>query len=78
MNTGGVRSSVQVTLLDVVAVLPHASVAVKILVCERKHPLLLIAPSTCVTVGMPHPSVAVADPSVASILVGLHPRSVVA
>jgi len=36
---GGVISSVQVAVLEVVAVLPQASDAVKVLVCERRHPL---------------------------------------
>ena len=49
-----------------------------VLVLVRKHPLLWSAPSTPVfTVGVPHPSVAVADPSVALMLVGLHPKLVV-
>jgi len=38
--TGGVTSNVHVAVRDVVAVLPQASVAVNVLVCERKHPLL--------------------------------------
>src|SRR5258705_355030 len=72
---GAVRSSVQVAVLDVVAVLPQISVAVNVLVCERIHPLLLIVPLLTVTVGVPQASVAVADPSAASIAaaVGLHP-----
>ena len=36
---GGVRSLVHVTVDDAVAVLPQASVAVKVLVCELEHPL---------------------------------------
>ena len=36
---GAVISSVHVVVLDVVAVFPHISVAVHVLVCERKHPL---------------------------------------
>ena len=40
MNTGGVISAVHVTVLDIVAVLPHASVAVNVLVLVLKHPLL--------------------------------------
>ena len=32
--TGGVAFDVQVTVLDAVAVLPHASVAVNVLVCD--------------------------------------------
>jgi len=38
--TGAVISSVQVAVRDVVDVLPQKSVAVNVLVCERKHPLL--------------------------------------
>jgi len=34
LMTGGVRSLVHVTVLEVVAVLPHASVAVNVLVCD--------------------------------------------
>ena len=34
---GGVTSAVQVTVRDTVAVLPQASVAVNVLVCERLH-----------------------------------------
>ena len=40
MKTGGVLSSVQVTVLDAVDVLLHASFAVNVLVCERLHPSL--------------------------------------
>src|SRR5206468_3992109 len=65
--TGAVISSVQVAVLDVVAVLPQASVAVNALVCERKHPLDCIEPSEELTVGVPQASVAVAVPSAASI-----------
>src|SRR5258705_2728093 len=72
---GAVRSSVQVAVLDVVAVLPQASVDVNVLVCDLIHPLLLIVPVLTVTIGVPQASVAVADPSAASIAadVGLHP-----
>ena len=37
---GPVTSAVHVAVLDVVAVLPQPSVAVNVLVCDRKHPLL--------------------------------------
>jgi len=40
MMVGGVTSNVHVTVRDAVAVLPQASVAVNVLVCEREHPLL--------------------------------------
>src|SRR6266496_2023741 len=74
---GAVTSTVHVAVLDAVAVLPHASVAMNVLVCEREHPLLETAPSDNVTVGVPQASVAVADPNAASIAaeVGLHPRA---
>src|SRR5678816_3919299 len=74
LSTGGVISYVQLTVLDVVDVLPHASVAVNVLVCEREQELLCTALSLKVTVGVPHPSVAVAvpsDPSTSAAL-GLH------
>jgi len=75
---GAVTSSVQVAVLDVVAVLPHMSVAVHDLICDLIHPLLLIDPVFVVTVGVPHPSVALALPNAASIAddAGLHPRGV--
>ena len=37
--TGGVTSAIHVTVRDVVDVLPQASIAVNVLVCERLHPL---------------------------------------
>ena len=66
---GGVLSTVHVTVLDVVALLPHASVAAKVRVCDLVHPLLLvvIAPSLVVSVTVPQASVAVAVPSAALI-----------
>ena len=75
--TGAVISDVQVAVCDVVDVLPQASVAVKVLVCERKHPLFMTPPVDDVTVGVPHASVAVAAPNAASIAaeVGLHPKA---
>jgi hypothetical protein len=71
---GGVVSSVQVAVLEVEEVLPHASVAVHVLVWLLAHPLLTTAPSVEVSVGVPHASVAVAVPSAALIsdAVGLH------
>jgi hypothetical protein len=73
---GGVTSTVHVAVLDVVAVLPQASVAVNVLVCEREHPLLITLPVEEVTVGVLQASDAVAEPSAASIAPddGLHPR----
>ena len=74
---GAVTSTVHVAVLDAVALLPQASVAVNVLVCERRHPLLCIAPVDEVTVAVPQASVAVAEPNAASIAaeVGLHPRA---
>jgi hypothetical protein len=40
VNTGAVLSDVQVTVREVVAVLPQPSLAVNVLVCEREQPLL--------------------------------------
>ena len=75
VTIGGVRSSVHVAVTDVVAVFPHASVAVNVLVWLRIHPLLLTAPSTEAIVAAPQPSVAVALPRAAVIAAGagLHP-----
>jgi len=36
---GGVLSCVQVAVIDAVALLPHASTAVHVLVCDLVHPL---------------------------------------
>jgi len=62
----------------VVAVLPHASVAVNVLICVRLHPDELTVPSADVIVGVLQLSVAVADPSAAFIsdAAGLHPNDV--
>jgi hypothetical protein len=72
--TGGVAAADQVIVLDVVAVLPHASVAVNVLVCDWAQ-VPLTGPSLDVTVGVPQASVAVAVPRAASIAAddGLHP-----
>ena len=56
-----------------VAVLPQASRAMNVLTCDLKHPLELMLPSVEVIVTAPQPSVAVAEPSEASILLGLQP-----
>ena len=45
VKVGGVRSTVHVTVLEIVAVLLHASRAVNVLVCERSQPVLTIPPS---------------------------------
>ena len=67
-------SCVQVTVLDAVAVLPQASVAVHVLVCDLAQ-LPVTGPSTGDSVNVPQASVAVALPSAASIVAdaGLHP-----
>ena len=71
---GGVRSSVHVTVLDIVEVLPHASLAVNVLVCERMQPVLTTEPSLCESVGVLHASLAVAPSSavVIALALGLH------
>ena len=76
VRVGAVTSKVHVAVRDVVDVLPQASVAVKVLVCEREQPLPCTLPSEEVTVGVPHASVAVAPPNAASIAddVGLQAR----
>ena len=58
-----------------VAVLPQASLAVNVLVCEALHEVVVIVPSVDVIVGVLQPSVAVAEPSAAEIAdeVGLQP-----
>ena len=60
-----------------VAVLPQASTAVNILVCEAEQEEVVIVPSVNVTVAVLHASVAVAVPSAAAIAdeVGLQPRA---
>jgi hypothetical protein len=76
VNTGAVLSSVHVTVVDAVAVLPHASRAVNTLVWEREQPLLVIGPSFEVTVGVPQASVADAAPHalLSCSAVGLQPK----
>ena len=75
MITGAVRSSVHVTVLESVAVLPQASAAINVLVCDLEQLVDVIGPSLELTVGIPHASVAVAEPSAALIAaaVGLQP-----
>jgi hypothetical protein len=66
-------------VLEVVAVLPQASLAVNVLVCDALHDVVDIAPSLDVIVVVLQPSVAVADPRAASIseTEGLQPSVVV-
>jgi uncharacterized membrane protein HdeD (DUF308 family) len=74
---GPVTSAVHVAVLAAVEVLPHASIAVNVLVCEREQILVTIAPSINVTVGIPQASVAVAVPNAPSIVAveGLQPSA---
>ena len=75
--TGGVLSSIQRAVLATVDVLPHPSLAVNVLTWSREQPVLITAPSLCVTVVAPHPSLAVAVPNAPSISAaeGLQPRN---
>src|SRR5437868_2595901 len=77
--TGGVTSKVHVTVLDEVEVLPQASVAVQIRVCDLSQPLLDAAPSFDNNIAAPQLSVAIALPRAASISaeIGLQPSVVV-
>ena len=77
--TGATMSAVHVIVLADVAVLPQASLAVHVLVCEREQPLLVILPSFEVIVGVPHASVAVAVPKAPFIspAEGLQPSVIV-
>ena len=67
MNAGVVWQVVQVTVLEVVAVLPQASIAENVLVREALHDVVDIAPSLDVIVVVVQPSVAVAEPRAAEI-----------
>lgn len=76
LKAGAVTSSIHVTVLPTEDVLPHPSVAVNLLSCDLLQPVLVIAPSVCERVGVPHASVAVAVPRAVVIAddVGLHPK----
>src|SRR4029453_5869 len=78
VNTGGVRSAIQFTVLDAVDVLPQKSLAVHVLVCVREQPSLVTLPSLEDTVGTPQASVAIAVPNAPLIspAEGLHPSDV--
>jgi hypothetical protein len=73
---GGLGALVQLTVLEAVAVLPHPSIAVNVLVCEALQEEVVIAPSVNVIVGELQPSVAVAEPRALaiSLAAGLQPR----
>jgi hypothetical protein len=75
---GGLGALSQLTVLDVVALLPQPSTAVNVLVCEDEQLVVDIAPSVAVILTVLHASVAVADPSAALIseAKGLQPRDV--
>ena len=77
---GGLGTLVHVTVVEAVAVLPHASIAENVLVREAEQEVVTIVPSLNVRVGVPQPSVADAVPSAAVIAdeVGLQPRVVIA
>ena len=77
--TGGVTSAVQVTVLEIVEVLPQPSLAVNVLVCERLQSVLPTEPSLCDIVVGPQASVAVAPSSAALIseAAGLQPNGTV-
>jgi hypothetical protein len=72
---GGLGALSQVTVLDVVALLPQPSTAVNILVCEEEQLLVDTAPSVDVILTTLQPSVADAEPSAAVIAdeAGLQP-----
>jgi hypothetical protein len=76
VNVGVGEQRVQLTVLDTVAVLPQASTAVNVLVCDALQELVVIAPSLTVIVGVLQPSVAVAEPRALaiSLAAGLQPR----
>ena len=77
---GGLGTLVHVTVVEAVAVLPQASMAVNVLVLEALHDVVVIAPSLDDIVGVLQPSVAVAVPRAAAIseAEGLQPRVVIA
>ena len=64
---GGLGAFVQVTVDEAVAVLPHPSVAINVLVCDALHEVVDTVPSVNVMVGVEQPSLAVAVPSAALI-----------
>ena len=78
VTTGAVTSSVHVTVLDADAVLPQASVAFHVLVCDLLQPVEPIGPSETVGVTALQLSVAVALPNVELIVAveGLQPSAV--
>ena len=77
---GGLGALVQVTVVEAVAVLPQASIAVYVLVREAEQEVVDTGPSLNDRVGLPQASVAVAVPRAAVIseAEGLQPRVVIA
>ena len=77
-NTGTVVLLIQLTVLDAVAVLPHASLAVNVLVRDKLQALLIMLPSLEVMVIPPQASDELAEPSAALITAadGLQPSVV--
>jgi uncharacterized protein involved in response to NO len=71
---GGVTSTVQVKTWAQVAVFPHPSVAVYVLVCDLRQPFVDIVPRAEVMVGVPQASVAITVPA-AGTPDGLQPKS---
>ena len=73
---GGLGAPVHVTVLVTVAVLPQASLAVNVLVCDEEQLVVDTEPSVKLIVGIPQASVAVAEPRAAVIsdAFGLQPR----
>jgi len=67
VKTGGVLSEVQLTVLVTVAVLPHPSTAVNVLVCDEEQLVFCTVPSVKLIVGVLQPSEAVAEPRAAVI-----------
>ena len=65
--SGPVKSAVHDIVRATVDVLPHPSLAVKVLVCDLEQLLLETSLLLKVTVGVAHASVAVAVPNAASI-----------
>ena len=70
---GGVMSTILVIVCEQVAVLPHASVAMYVLIVVSIQPLIVDASLTCDTVGVPQASVAVTVVISTGGSVALHP-----
>ena len=64
---GPLRSRIHVTVEEAVAELPQPSEAVKVLVCEAEHEVVVTGPSETVTDGVLQAAVAVAEPRAALI-----------